>query len=264
MRRWAPVAGFAMIALAGSVSAIGRGPALQGAVGATSECARALLLTFEVTREQRAIRQVQIWRLPSNAAFFFTAGMTVDADGAPNAYNPQNTGLDDIANAGSPAHWDGIITDPSGQPVLQGANDPYPGYYVSCTSLVDRTKNPTDPTRYVDATKIPYVVLPGDLARETGTRLGDFAVVLNRRNGKSSYAIFADVGTMGEGSVALARNLGLDPDARGGGSRQGLLYVLFPGSGNGKPRTRDEINSEGQRLFADWGGAEQADACSAP
>ncbi len=264
MRRSAMIAGCALILLAGAISGMGRRPALWAPGSATSGCARALFLTFEDTREQRAIREVQIWRVPSNAAFFFTAGMTVDADGAPNAYNPQNTGLDDIANAGSPVHWDGIITDQKGQPVLQGADDPYPGYYVSCTSLVDRTKSLTDLTRYVDATKVPYVVLPGDLARETGTRLGDFAVVLNHRNGKSSYAIFADVGTMGEGSVALARNLGLNPDARGGGSRQGLLYVIFPGSGNGRPRTGDEIHSEGQRLFDNWGGAERASACSAP
>jgi hypothetical protein len=65
--------------------------------------------------------------------------------------------------------------------------------------------------------------------------LGDFAVVMNLRNGKSSYAIYADIGTMGEGSIALADNLGIWSDARRGGQSDGILYLVFPGSGNLQP-----------------------------
>jgi hypothetical protein len=75
-------------------------------------------------------------------------------------------------------------------------------------------------------------VLPNDLAERAGARLGDFAVVMNLRNGKSSYAIYADIGTMGEGSIALADNLGIWSDARRGGQSDGILYLVFPGSGN--------------------------------
>lgn len=38
------------------------------------------------------------------------------------------------ANAGRPDNWWGIVTR-HGEPVIQGANDPAPGCYVSTTSL---------------------------------------------------------------------------------------------------------------------------------
>jgi hypothetical protein len=68
----------------------------------------------------------------------------------------------------------------------------------------------------------------------------------------SSYAIFCDVGPydrIGERSVALAENLGIRSDARNGGARGGIVFLVFPGSGNGRPRAIEESNSEGQRLL---------------
>src|SRR5271165_3957166 len=212
----------------------GSGPSLP----VPNSCTRSVLFNFPVfSRHADDVQQVPIWQAPGSQAFFFVSGMTIDADGAPNAYHPDNSGLDDIANAGTPEHWDGIITDNrTGEPLIQGPDDPFPGYYVSCTSLADRTKDRADPTRYVDASRIPYVVLPRDVAVQGGAQLGDFAVVVNLRNGKLSPAIFADVGTMGEGSIALANNLGIWSDARQGGRRGGILYLVFPGSGNRQPR----------------------------
>ena len=93
------------------------------------------------------------------------------------------------------------------------------------------------------------------MARQLGARPGDFAVVFNQRNGKSSYAIFGDVGPfdrIGEGSMALAENLGIRSDARNGGARRGILYLVFPGSGNRLPRPLEEISAEGQRLLLEW------------
>lgn len=203
-----------------------------------------------------------IWQTPNSNAFFFIAGMTIDADGAPNAYNPGDTGLDELANAGSPIRWDGIVTDRYNHPMLQQETDPFPGYYVSCTSLADETKLLSDPARYVDATKIPYIALPEEIADRGGARLGDLAFVLNLRNGKSSFAIYADIGTVGEGSVALAERLGVSSNARHGGESDGILYVFFPGSGNMKPRSIDEIQSEGERILSDSGGIEKLLSCS--
>jgi hypothetical protein len=123
-----------------------------------------------------------------------------------------------------------------------------------------------DPTRYVDASKIPFIVLPGAMARQFGARPGDFSEVLNQNNGKSSHAIFGDVGPsdrIGEGSMALAENLGIRSDARNGGARRGILYIVFPGSGNGQPRSIEEINSETEKLIQDWGGLPQLTACTA-
>jgi hypothetical protein len=238
-------------------------PTTSRGLANTCSVARSTLWNFVVwSRDRQRLHEVPIWQLPGSQAFFFISGMTIDADGAPNAYDPDNTGLDDIANAGVPTHWDGIITDRDGNPLIQGENDPFPGYYISCTSLSDPSKKFTDPTGYVDAAKIPYIVLPNDLADGGGARLGDFAAVMNLRNGKSSYAIYADIGTVGEGSIALADNLGIWSDARRGGESDGILYLVFPGSGNLQPRTIDEIQSEAEKLLDDWGGIEKLASCA--
>ena len=218
-------------------------------------CFGQLLVNFEMRHDGDPERDVPIGRLRGSSAFFYESGMTIDADGAPNAYHPDNTGLDDLANAGTPGRWEGLAKDPYGEPYIQGPDDPYPGYYVSSTALADRSKPPNDPTRYVDASKIPFIVLPGGMARQFGARPGDFAAVFNQRNGQSSYAIFGDVGPfdrIGEGSMALAENLGIRSDARNGGARRGILYLVFPGSGNGRPRTIEEINAEGTKLLQAW------------
>jgi hypothetical protein len=224
--------------------------------------ARSLLLNFDDYRDPDQVREVPIWRSGENSAFFFVSGMAIDADGAPNAYNANNTGLDDLVNAGRPGHWDGVLQDQDGNPLIQGPDDPFPGFYISCTSLSDWTKLPHDPTRFVDASKIPYVVLPGDLARQAGARLGDFAAVFNLRSGRFSFAIFADVGTLGEGSMALADNLGIWSDARRGGARGGVLYLVFPGSGDHQPKSIEAIDAQASAALKDWGGVEQVRSCA--
>ena len=228
-------------------------------------CSGELLMNFEMRHDGEPERDIPIGRLSGSSAFFYESGMTIDADGAPNAYHPDNTGLDDLANAGTPGRWEGLAKDADGEPIIQGPNDPFPGYYVSATALADRSKPANDPTRYVDASKIPFVVLPGGMARQLGARPGDFAIVFNLRNAKSSYAIFGDVGPydrIGEGSMALAENLGIRSDARNGGARRGILYLVFPGSGSGRPRTIEEINAEGQKLLQAWEGSISLDACT--
>ena len=88
---------------------------------------------------------------------------------------------------------------------------------------------------------------------------------MNLRNGNVANAIVADESapdlTMGEGSIALARALGVDPDPRSGGTEKGIAYVIFSGSGNGKPRALDDIASTSQALFQRWGGLPRLRAC---
>jgi hypothetical protein len=238
---------------------------LSPAQDASGSCSSERLLNFQVTHDGEPEREVPIWRMLGNIAFFYESGRTIDADGAPNAYHPDNTGLDDLANAGEPGQWQGLARNEEGEPFVQGPDDPFPGYYVSATALSDRKKPVNDPTRYVDASKIPYIVLPGGLARQLGARLGDFAAVFNLRNGKTAYAIFGDIGPVdriGEGSIALAEDLGIRSDARRGGGRRGILYLVFPGSGNAQPRPIEEINAEGEKLLQAWGGATQLTACT--
>lgn len=228
-------------------------------------CAGELLLNFAMRHDGEPEKDIPIGRLAGTSAFFYESGMTIDADGAPNAYHPDNTGLDDLANAGAPGRWEGLAKDPNGEPYIQGPDDPFPGYYVSATALADHSKAVSDPARYVDASRIPFIVLPGGMARQIGARPGDFAVIFNRRNGKSAYAIFGDVGPidrLGEGSVALAENLGIRSDARNGGAHGGILYMVFPGSGNGRPRTIAEIDTEGRRLLQAWESALSRSTCA--
>lgn len=229
------------------------------------ECPASPVLNFQVIRHGELIREVPVWQMKDGSAFFFETGMFIDADGAPNAYNPDDTGLDALANAGEPGHWEGLAKDRDGKPYIQGPDDPYPGYFVSATALADRTKPPSDPSRYVDAARIPYIVLPAGMFRELGARPGDFAAVFNRWSGTSSYAIFADVGPpdlIGEGSVALAENLAVRSDPRRGGARGGILYLVFPGTGDRTPRTLQEINTETAKLFESWGGMKRLAACA--
>ncbi len=205
--------------------------------------------------------------------FHFVAGMAIDADGAPDAYGPDGKGRDRLANAGKPGHWQALVTDdgkPSGKPIVQGDADPAPGFYVSTTTLEDRSKAAKDPHRYVDASKIPYVVLPGDLAKKQGAKPGDFALVRrpisdDDEASKPSEvgAIFADVGPkgqLGEGSIALAEALGIPSDPKTGGTAASVTYIVFPGSGNGKPRSADEIAAETKKLAAKY--AEISSACA--
>jgi hypothetical protein len=139
---------------------------------------------------------VAIFRIRGESPFFFKTRMRIDADGAPNAYHPEDKGLDFLKHAGKPGDWQALVTDNRGQPVIQGPHDPYPGYYISQTSLFDKTKLRTDLARYVNALAIPYIVLPAEpeLQESGGARPGDFAAVINARNRRMAFAIFADQG----------------------------------------------------------------------
>jgi hypothetical protein len=205
---------------------------------------------------------------PSHSAFAYAGGMAVDADGAYRAYHPTDRrGLDALEHAGHPGNWWALATDTgetNGRPVIQQKGDPAPGYYVSMTSLFDATiPNERDPHRFVDAAKIPYVVLPPEGLGHAN--LGDFATVVNLKNGKIAAAIVADESApdlpMGEGSIALAGALGIDSNPRSGGAEQGIAFVIYPRSGNRKPRTLEDINANGEHLFQAWGGIEKLHGC---
>ncbi len=202
-------------------------------------------------------------------ALVFKSGLAVDADGAFRAYHPNNSlGLDTIEHAGRPGNWWALATDTaklSGHPVLQDKNDPAPGYYVSMTSLFDsENPNERDPRRFVDAASIPYVVLPPKGFRRV--KLGDLAMVINLHNREMSAAIVADESApdlpMGEGSMALANALGIDSNPRTGGIDNGVVYVIYPNSGNGRPRSLEEIHSLARSQFETWGGMAKLKGCS--
>jgi hypothetical protein len=198
-----------------------------------------------------------------DGSLWFVAGMAIDADGSPHAYHPEDRGLDYLANAGKPGNWWALVLDDRGEPIVQGEDDPAPGYYVSTTSLIDSRYPITDPHRYVDAETVPFVVLPPRL-RKAGAKLGDLALVIDLDSGARSFAIFADVGPktgLGEGSIALASALGLPANPRRGGKRDGIAYLVWPSSGDGKPLATREIDDRGAAQLERWGGETRLARC---
>jgi hypothetical protein len=164
-------------------------------------------------------------RLPAQAApasapaafEILTHRMDVDVDGAPMAYGPAGKPtLDYLKNA----HYRrrplgqivGFLTDDDDPklPVVQGPHDPAPGYYISQTAFTDPARTEEqDVLRYVDATKINYVVM-GKAAKRRGVQLGDFVAVYSRRTGHAVFGIVGDDGNPSgnEGSLHLLQALG--------------------------------------------------------
>jgi Fungal chitosanase of glycosyl hydrolase group 75 len=191
------------------------------------------------------------------SAFCYRSGAAINADGSPHAYHPdEEKGLDLLANAGYPGNWWGISCDAAGEPYLQGAHAPAPGYYISTTSLCDPAYKASSPKRFVDSETVPFIVLPG--GKTFGAMLGDLAMVCNAATGQHCGAVFADSGPVnkiGEISIALAKELGVNPDPQSGGSEDSsFLYVVFPGSSLGWPVEVDTIKTKAKALFAEWGG----------
>jgi hypothetical protein len=152
---------------------------------------------------------------PHPAFELLTHRMDVDVDGAPNAYGPPGKPtLDTLIDAHYLERDDqeivGYLLDEKHRPVVQGPNDPFPGYYISQTSFADvANPNERDPRAYLDARRINYVVR-GDEARRRGVKVGDFVAVYSKRTHRSVFAIVGDTGnpTGDEGSLHLLQELG--------------------------------------------------------
>jgi hypothetical protein len=170
---------------------------------------------------------------PLSRVLIWCGKMDIDADGSPNAYTPQDTGLDALRNAkDKEGNWCGIAVDSStGHPYRQEEDGvgPATGNFISTTALQNSQFPINDTRRYVDSETIPFIVLPGHCPH--APCLGAKALVVNLRNGKHAEAIYADIGprnSIGEGSIALARLLGINDDARTGGQSSDVLYIVYP------------------------------------
>jgi hypothetical protein len=215
------------------------------------------LLHFQETKTlYKTIDSKNIYNINDKKVYVFTSGFMIDADGAPKAYHKDSSiALDYLANGGKPGNWWALATDNqknSGNPLVQKATDPAPGYYISKTALEDRTKDYSDPLRYVNSSAIPYIALPSKFA--TDFKLGDIALVVNKKNNKKCYAIFADIGPknkIGEGSIYLADQLGIKSSPKNGGTTKDVVYILFKSSGKGVVQTLTNINKIGRSRLTD-------------
>ncbi len=190
-----------------------------------------------------------------------THRMDVDVDGAPNAYGPPGSRtLDVLKNAHyrgrRRAEIVGFLTedDHPDVPVRQGPQDPFPGLYISQTAFTDPTRtDPADVGRYVDATRISYIVL-GKEARKRGAKLGDFVAVYSRRTRRSVYGIVGDEGNPSgnEGSLHLLQALGYPfHDGRDEAVEHREIVVrFFPGSNTRQRffRSQKALDAAAQRL----------------
>jgi hypothetical protein len=213
-----------------------------------------------------SVADVSVWTNDRPPSLLFVTKLAVSADGAPDAYHPKGIGSDYNRNAGRPGNWWALVTDNgrrNGKPIVQTASDPNPGYYVSTTALCEPAKPRTDPRRYVDARTIPYFVLPKG---HTGAaKLGDVGMVYNPKSHRLSAAIFADVGpadAIGEGSIRLANNLRINANPRNGGKPAPVVFLVFPGSGNGRPQSAEQIYTRASEYFQRWGGVERLKQCA--
>jgi hypothetical protein len=217
-------------------------------------------------------RGTQLFRQANNLAYAYeTAFKSVDADGAPNAYHPDDIGLDKLTSAGYPhTNWwkDVLVPDPDhpSKPYVQ-PDGQYAGYFVAATSLRTPHGDPLDPATYVDARKFPYVVLPtGFTALPHVARPGDVGFATNLKSGMTTTFIVGDAGggpdaKLGEGSIALFVSLGgQNPSPRDGtGVPIGKIqYIIFPGSrkaGAGLwPRTNQDIHDQAMDLISNTPG----------
>ena len=184
------------------------------------------------------IRGQDIFQL-DDLSFSFIGQLSIDADGCPRCYAPPGIeALDHLANAGHDGNWFGVVThngQPNGRPIIQGDGDPYPGYYISSTSLQNKDYPISDTRRYVDSENVPYAVVPGGLARKaTGIVLGSYCTITDTRSGISVGAVCADTGPkthLGEASMAAAKLLGVNPSPKTGGCDEYVFkYTFYPGT----------------------------------
>ena len=184
--------------------------------------------------------------------------MDIDVDGAPNAYGPPGKPtLDFELNAHEGATSSGTIVGYiviRGRPAIQQDGDPFPGYFISTTAFQDlKNPNSLDPRKYVDASKINYVVR-AHIAEVNGVHLGDIVAVHSLRHNSSVFGIVGDTGhsSGAEGSLALLQALGFPFTSGKTGSvdEPDIIVRYFPGSNPDQHFFRDQaqIDSEANVL----------------
>jgi peptidoglycan hydrolase-like protein with peptidoglycan-binding domain len=241
-------------------------PAAPDKVLTTEE--RSLMTTLR-ERYKHDHRSVHVFQLPGRRGYFFQANMAIDVDGSPRAYAPRDDkpdALDKVANAdvegGSTTYIQGERNTKTGR----SGEGPNEGYYVSATSLRFNYEEIYKTTNFLDAEKIPYIVLPKHIL---SAGLGDLAYVIDLRSFRATHAIWGDCGghlICGEASICVARNLQLERlNAQNGEDESVFVYIVFPGTRVNPDEepphwTEDRIKEEANRHFVDWGGLDQVKA----
>lgn len=208
---------------------------------------------------------VTVWE--ENGEAWYLADGDIDADGANGqksgrgAYHPRDIGLDWLANAGYPNRPDNykdiLVLGHNGTPIIQGPEDPAPGYFISKTSYRFPDKLLSDPKAYLDAETVDFIVVSPRLQNGVaGVVLGCRARVTNTRTGKAWDCIVGDIGPrnkIGELSISLAKKLGIDPSPKDGGTDELILkYQVWPGQhGSIDGQLLALLTAKGRFIFPD-------------
>nr|WP_315428164.1 M15 family metallopeptidase [uncultured Albidiferax sp.] len=180
----------------------------------------------------------------SDGRVYFTADADIDADGAngqaggPAAYRMDDSGTESLANGGMKIQGSKVVcaqTWARDIVILGADNEPmvFPGGIIASTTWYRHAgKAVNDPSAYVDAETVPYIVVPPLVVQRTaGIVRGCKARVT--WHGRSVDCVVADRGPstkVGELSIAAARAIGLPASPRNGGTDiVEVSYELWPG-----------------------------------
>jgi hypothetical protein len=112
----------------------------------------------------------------------------------------------------------------------------------------NQTSALTSEGQFLDAESLPYVVIPQPSPAfdfgAAGLELGTVVMVVYKE--RIDFGIIGDTGPaniIGEGSYALARALGIDPDPRNGGTSDPVLYVAFKGKASVVKKNEDHAEA---------------------
>lgn len=169
------------------------------------------------------------------------------------------------------SQWVGVALDHGGSPYVQGPRDPFPGAYLSKSTLQDERYTEQQVERYADATVIPYVALPGHINSQTSAGAGDLVAVVmlsdpgpkRRATPRLAFGIVGDVApksSNGEASRALCANLGVPSGLTERNAE--FVWIVFPRSRESDPSKRgwwkdvEALVGRARARFEGWGGLE--------
>ncbi|WP_158660409.1 glycoside hydrolase family 75 protein [Paraburkholderia terrae] len=260
-----------------------------------------------------------VWSDSESRFVFFQTGLHTNTDGTSRSYSVddfwgERTALNNLCNAMSDecagldadglkarrletqrqqaAHWPNVAETRISPQIIAFDNDrkpcaPVDGYLISATALHKVKHDACSQEAYVDALKVPALVLPGRLKaakpttfQDKGVEVGDLVVAIGPSK-QIVYGVVGDTGPatkLGEASIAMNGLLlgKVSPpvnyqEIRGRGRFQGKGWDVPKARILIFPRSRDkdqpfltaaEIKAAAEVRFEQFGGQERLEACS--